>query len=363
MSGFESDDTIVSSDSDATKEDLARLEHQTKQPRTTLSSKESDRELSETAGFLSEASSSNSRSLTEPLNTDTPFRSSVEAWGLGKRRNSASPSLLSPSSSPSASPPSSPLANPFPAELTGDDGVGAHSLMTDNTSPVNATDELAMATASGGAYTSENVSGPTVDAATRSFWQATFGNAKSAFGVITASTAASAATSAERVAALHAIGRRGSDQQDGMQVKPNLGAASEAEDDSEDESSPSAFGNSSSAPEEEILLETENLMDSAINQAKLKYLGRNSTAGDYANSLNGSFQPSSRGRGSIKAHPSPQERWSWGQYMAAFSHLSSPSPDVFAEPGSNVDSEDDDSRNMGVANDMVDGLGNSLGTG
>ncbi|KAK9864129.1 hypothetical protein WJX84_011962 [Apatococcus fuscideae] len=74
MSGFESDDTIGPLNSDASEEDLARLEHQTKQPRTTLPSKDSDRELSETSGFTLEASSSNSRSLTEPLVTDAPFR-------------------------------------------------------------------------------------------------------------------------------------------------------------------------------------------------------------------------------------------------------------------------------------------------
>ena len=354
MSGFESDDANLPGESDVSEDDLSRLEHQAKQPRTTLSSKDSDRELSETSGFILEASSSSSRLLQEPLVTDPPFRSSMKAWGLGKRRKGVSPSTSpsSPSLSPAALPASA-LASPSPADLTDGNDVPVHmSSVTDEASPVNATDEMAMATASGGAYTTENVTAPTVDAATRSFWQSTFGNARSAFGAITASTAASAAASAERVAALHAIGRRGSD---GMRVKPNLGVAYDAEDDPEGNDSSTTLAKSRDASEDGIMFETENLMDSPSTRAERRDPGRNSTAGDSAFALDGSMQPTARARGGAKAHPSPQERWSWGQYMAAFSHLSSPSPDGPSEPDFEGEVE--------ASNDLLDGLSSSLGLG
>ena len=162
MSGFESDDTNLPGDIDVSEDDLARLEHQAKQPRTTLSSKDPDRELSETSGFILETSSFSSRLLQEPLVTDPPFRSSMEAWGLGKRRNGLSPST-SPASPSISSPdlPASAFVSPSPADLTDANEVLLQSPVADEASPVNATDEMAMATASGGAYTSENVTAPT----------------------------------------------------------------------------------------------------------------------------------------------------------------------------------------------------------
>ncbi len=319
MSGFESDDTTIIPDSqegiaDSQTGGTAAVGAHLQQPRSTLSSGFDLDHVGLDQGSLTKAgASSHARSLNEPHTAAPSLRSSMRAWGLGKRRGKPPPAAT--------------------AENATLQDAHTQDLLPGNDSAArNATeaDEMAMAAASGGAYTTLNSSSPMVDRAAQSFWQATFAQTRSAIGVITASTAASAAASASRVAALHAIGRRGSEQPDGLEDDPLQNASDPAQNATGGSTSgPGGLEDSTAASVgeggNEVALETENLQDTPANRPQGRESSGGQAAVDVAPLGNGAH-PVASGK-LARSHPSPQERWAWGQYLAAFSHLSSPSPE------------------------------------
>ncbi len=354
MSGFESDDTLTADTANATSSSSGKRGADDGRDSDHRPAREAERELKQVEGEgMSEGGlSTHTRSLghaprsshplpgpqdaqprslgtlPRPLDTlkgpwETRFAASAKAWGSDRPREGASG------------------ANPMLADSNADNAVGsatdpsAHAdvSLVNETAAQNSTDEVARVAGSGGAYETENVSPPLPDMQARSFWRATFAQTQSALSAITASTAASATLSANRVAALHAIGRKGSAQLNEMQNKLVLNAADLPAEDPDEESIPVPARSKPS--EMEPALETENLQDSPITQGVV-----GASSGEFVPLDGGSMRPTLASRAFGRAHPSPQEKWTWAQYMAAFSHLSSPSPDP--QFGFHGDDDDDD---------------------
>ena len=340
MSGFESDDTLTADIANATSsssgkggvDDVGDSDHK--------SAREAERELKQVEGEgMSEGGlSTHSRSLghaprssqsllgsqdaqprplgtlPRPLDTlkgplETRLAASAKVWGSDRPREGASgakPILVD-----------SDAGNAVGSAM--DPAVHAETGTINKAAAQNSTDEVARVAGSGGAYETENVSPPLPDMQARSFWRATFAQTQSALSAITASTAASATQSANRVAALHAIGRKGSAQLNEMQNKLVLNAADLPAEDPDEESIPMPAR--SEPAEMEPALETENLQDSPITQGVVGASTREFVPLD-----GGSMRPTLASRAFGRAPPKPTGEMDLGTVHGSLQSLVQPKP-------------------------------------